>query len=138
MTQTVPDTDTQPLTVYHDAQCPLCRREVAMYQRLDRAGRIAWHDVSRSAGDLARDGVTQQQALARIHARRPDGRLISGAAVFVAMWRRLPWFRWLAPIAGWRPVLWVLERAYVWFARRRQRITGRAARACDDETCATP
>lgn len=118
-----------PLTVYYDGACPLCRREVAWYQRLDRAGRLAWHDVSRDAGDLARDGVCQADALARIHARRPDGTLVTGAAAFVAIWERLPGFRLLAPLARQKPVLARLERAYLWFARRRRRLTGRASAA---------
>lgn len=118
------------LTVYYDGGCPLCRREIGFYQRLDRAGRIAWSDVSGDASALAAEGVRQEQALARIYAHRADGRLISGAAVFVAIWRHLPGFRWLAPMAGWPPVLAVLERAYVWFARRRQRLTGRCDEAC--------
>lgn len=118
-------TEQAPLTVYYDGACPLCRREVAWYRRLDRAGRLAWQDVSRDAGDLARDGVCQADALARIHARRPDGTLVTGAAAFVAMWERLPGFRWLAPVARQRPMLAILERAYVWFAKRRGRLTGR-------------
>lgn len=123
-----------PLTVYYDAACPLCRREVAFYRRLDNNGRIAWSDVSRNADGLAADGVSQAEALARIHARKPDDTLISGACVFVAMWRRLPGFRWIAPVAATRPVLAVLERAYRIFARRRGRITGRD---CTDTTCGT-
>jgi predicted DCC family thiol-disulfide oxidoreductase YuxK len=126
-------TDTPALTVYYDAACPLCRREVAWYQRLDRAGRIAWADVAASADTLAAQGISQADALARIHARWPDGRLISGAAVFVAIWRHLPGFRLIAPVAAWKPVLAVLERGYVWFARRRGRLTGRA---CDTHGCA--
>lgn len=118
------------LIVYYDGGCPLCRREIGFYQRLDRGGRIAWSDASVNASALAAEGVGQDEALARIYAHEADGRLISGAAVFVAIWRRLPGFRWLAPVAGWTPVLAVLERAYVWFARRRQRLTGRCGEAC--------
>jgi predicted DCC family thiol-disulfide oxidoreductase YuxK len=120
-------TDETRLTVFYDGACPLCRREVATYRRLDAEGRIAWRDVAESGEALAALGVTPRAALARIHARQPDGALITGAAVFVAMWRRLPYFRWLAPVAGARPVLAGLERAYVWFARRRGRLTGRDA-----------
>ncbi len=126
--------ETAQLTVYYDGGCPLCRREIGFYQRLDRAGRIGWSDVSRDASALAAEGIGQREALARIYAHQADGRLISGAAVFVAIWRQLPGFRWLAPLAGWTPVLAVLERAYIWFARRRQRLTGRGDACC----CARP
>ena len=124
------------LTVYYDAACPMCRREVGFYQRRDRAGRIAWQDISQGPGDLAREGVTREQALARIHARLPDGRLITGARVFVEIWKRIPRLRWVAPLAGSPPAMAVLKPAYAWFAKRRARITGRET--CTDGTCETP
>ncbi len=114
------------LTVYYDGACPLCRREVAAYRRLDRAGRIAWQDVShpgaRPGCDLSRDA-----ALRRFHVRAADGRLRSGAAAFVALWRQLPGFRRLAPLAAWPPALWLLERAYRGFLRIRPWISRRLA-----------
>ena len=49
------------------------------------------------------DGVhdlSRQQALARFHVRRADGRLVSGAAAFVSLWQQLPRWRWAARLAG--------------------------------------
>lgn len=46
---------------------------------------------------------------------------VSGDATFAASWERLPGLRWLAPIARWRPVRRLLERAYAWNAPRRMR-----------------
>ena len=113
----------KPLTVYYDGQCPLCTREIAFYQRLDRKGAIRWHDVSQDIGDLACEAITQKQALDRIHAREADGSIVTGAEAFVAMWRRLPGFNAVAPVAGTRPALCALERGYAWFAPRRHRIS---------------
>jgi predicted DCC family thiol-disulfide oxidoreductase YuxK len=115
-------------TVYYDGACPVCSREVALYRRLDAASAIRWHDVSVDAGDLGRDGVSQADALAVLHARLPDGRLVTGVAAFVAIWERLPVVRRLAPVARWRPVRWLLERGYAWYAPRRRRLTGGGAR----------
>ncbi len=33
------------LMVYYDGQCPVCRREIALYRRLDTAGAVAWRDL---------------------------------------------------------------------------------------------
>ncbi len=124
MTETA--STTRDLTVYFDGACPLCRREVAFYRRLDRAGRIAWQDVSAPDAapgcDLSRDA-----ALQRFHVREADGRLASGAAGFVAVWRRLPGFRWLAPLAAWPPALRLLEHAYLGFLKIRPWISRRFA-----------
>jgi predicted DCC family thiol-disulfide oxidoreductase YuxK len=117
------------LTVYFDGACPVCSREVEMYDRADRACSIQWHDVSADAGDLGRDGVSQADALARMHARLPDGRLVTGVQAFIAIWERVPGFKLFAPIARWAPARWLLERGYDWYAPRRQRLTGRLRKA---------
>ena len=36
------------LTVYYDGSCPLCRREIALYQGLQSLHPIRWVDVSGS------------------------------------------------------------------------------------------
>ncbi len=116
--------DEAALTLYYDGGCPLCRREVAFYRRLDRRGRVAWLDVSEAAG-AASCPLDREAALARLHARRRDGSLVSGAAVFVALWRELPGLRHVAPLAAWPPALALLERGYRGFLRIRPWLTGR-------------
>ena len=112
------------LTVYFDGACPVCSREVEVYDRIDRAGTIGWHDVSKNEGDLGKDGVSQSDALARLHARLPDGQIVTGVEAFIAIWERLPGFRLLAPLARRHPIRWLLERGYDWYAPRRTRLTG--------------
>ncbi len=99
------------LTVWFDGACPLCRREIALMRRLDRAGRIAFVDVS---GEVADCPIDRAALLARFHARE-DGQLLSGAAAFAAMWRAIPWLRPLGLAARHPRVLALLERAYLRF-----------------------
>jgi len=120
--------DRKPLTVFYDGACPVCSREVGLYRKLDKNCAVRWHDVSADAGDLELDGVTQADALARLHARLSDGRLVTGVQAFIAVWERIPGFRRLAPIARWAPVRWALERGYDWYAPRRTRLTAKLAR----------
>ncbi|KQU55787.1 thiol-disulfide oxidoreductase [Sphingomonas sp. Leaf339] len=99
------------LTVWHDGDCPLCRREIALMRRLDRRGAIRFVDAT--DGD-ASCPIDRRALLARFHARE-DGRMLSGAAAFAAMWRAIPILRPLG-LAARRPwVLAVLERAYLGF-----------------------
>jgi len=35
---------TRPI-LFYDGQCPLCRKEIAHYQRLDRQQRVDWQDL---------------------------------------------------------------------------------------------
>ena len=55
-------------------------------------------------------------------ARDVDGKLLSGAAAFAAMWRALPLLRPLGLAARWRPFLAVLEGGYLLFLRVRPRL----------------
>lgn len=106
------------VTVWHDGQCPLCRREIAMMRRLDRRGRIDFVDVA-GPGSCP---IDRSAMLARFHAREGDGPLLSGAAAFAAMWRAIPLLRPLGIAARNPVVLAVLERAYRGFLRVRPRL----------------
>lgn len=112
------------VTVFHDGGCPLCQREIALMRRLDRRGRIAFVDISDSASACP---LERDRLLARFHARDENGRLVSGAAAFAAMWRAIPLLRPLGLLARHRPVVHLLEGAYRVFLRVRpalQRLAG--------------
>lgn len=97
------------VTVWYDGGCPLCVREIALMDRLDKRDRIEFVDIEREDAvcPLERDVL-----LARLHAREGDGELVDGAAAFAAMWRQIPVMRPLGLAAKNRAVLWMLERAY--------------------------
>lgn len=117
------------VTIWYDGSCPLCRREIALMRRLDRRGAIAFVDAADDAA--AGCPVAAQERLSRLHARE-DGRILSGAPAFAAMWRAIPLLRPLGLIARNRAVLALLERAYLAFLRVRpalQRAARRVERA---------
>ena len=113
--------------VWFDGACPLCVREIAWMRRLDRRNAIAFVDVSRPAmQDVASCPIDRSVLLARFHALE-DGRMVSGAAAFAAMWRAIPLLRPLGLAARNGLVLAGLERLYGLFLRVRPRLQ-RAAR----------
>jgi predicted DCC family thiol-disulfide oxidoreductase YuxK len=107
------------LTVWFDGSCPLCRREIALMKRLDRRGAIDFIDVASSAD--ADCPIGRAELLARFHARE-NGRLLSGAGAFAAMWRAIPLLRPLGQLARRPLALRVLERAYMAFLQVRPRL----------------
>lgn len=114
------DRTTAPeLTVYYDGQCPVCSREIAAYRRQAGAERCSWVDASACPdGQLGAD-LDREGALARMHVRRADGQLVSGALAFATLWQALPaWRRW-GRIAAWRPLNTVLEWGYRGFLAAR-------------------
>ncbi len=103
------------LTVWHDGSCPLCRREIALMRRLDRRGAIEFVDASEPGTVCPAD---RDALLARFHASE-DGRMLSGAEAFAAMWRAIPVLRPLGLVAKNAVVLAILERTYRGFLRVR-------------------
>ncbi|MGJ4926131.1 thiol-disulfide oxidoreductase DCC family protein [Bradyrhizobium sp. HKCCYLS2038] len=114
-------------TVYFDGSCPLCRAEIGYYGRTDEAGALCFIDVSRAGAEVP-DGLTQREAMQRFHVRAGDGRLLSGAAAFVEVWRRLPRWRWAARLASLPGALAALELGYRLFLPVRPLISRTVAR----------
>ena len=111
------------LTVLFDGACPLCRREIGVYQSLIPLQPVQWLDVSKGGEDIS----AEEQALymARFHVRQKDGQLLSGAAAFVALWLAMPGWRWLgrfARLPGVTPVLEVMYRGFLHLRPHLQRL----------------
>jgi len=115
------DNPTETLTVLYDGACPLCQREIAhvrgLTERHDCALRFV--DISPSGADAQAFDADRTTLMARFHVQRSDGSRLSGAAAFVAMWARLPGWRWLARLAQLPGAMPVLELAYRGFLRVR-------------------
>jgi predicted DCC family thiol-disulfide oxidoreductase YuxK len=112
-----PEEGCESLTVMFDGACPLCRREVAFYQSLAPLQTVSWLDVSKEAAKLSK--TDQARYMARFHVRLQDGRLLSGAAAFVALWLVMPGWRWLGRFGRLPGVILILELAYRGFLHLR-------------------
>lgn len=113
------------LLVWYDGACPLCRREIALMRRLDRRGSIQFIDlVSAQPGACP---ATREALLARFHASE-NGRLLSGAAAFAAMWRAIPLLRPLGLLARVPFILAGMEACYRAFLRVRPLLATLAGR----------
>ena len=110
------------VVVWFDGGCPLCRREISLMRRLDRGRAIRFTDLTDEATACP---LPKGDLLAQLHASE-DGRMLSGAAAFAAMWRAIPLLRPLGLLARRRWVLALLERAYAAFLRVRPRLQGLA------------
>lgn len=119
--------ESPPLTVLYDGACPLCRREIGIYRGLQSNTPVCFADVSDTALPLP-PGTTREQLLARFHVRAHDGRLLSGAQAFLALWAALPGWRWLALIGRLPGATWTMERTYRLFLRWRPTLQRWASR----------
>ena len=115
MTPPIPATG---VTVWHDGNCPLCRREIALMRRLDRRGAITFVDAADTDSICP---IDRGALLDQFHASE-NGTLLSGAAAFAAMWRAIPLLRPLGLLARRPLALRVMERGYRRFLRLRPRL----------------
>ncbi len=122
-------------TLFFDGACSICRREVAQYRRLDRAGRLSFVDINHDMSELETVGVDFSTALRRMHARDRHGTIQSGVAAFAALWRELPYYRRLVPVIMIPPVRWLGEAVYLAWARLRPRLTGQHRGCAEGAAC---
>ena len=109
------------VTVFYDGSCPLCRKEISHYQRLDVDRRLNWCDISRSADQLKLLDISLEQAMKELHVLDIHGQLKTRAEAFITLWQQLPYYRWLARLVERLQLVSVMNRAYDIFARWRFR-----------------
>ena len=129
----VPTGVLQPQTevvVFYDGDCPLCMREVAMLERLDRGrGQLGLIDIAAPDFDARSYGLDQDTLMGEIHAFTPDGRLVRGMEVFRRAYGAVG-LGWVLGFTRWPGVSQVADAAYRWFAKRRLSLTGRGDVEC--------
>jgi len=124
--------NTYPIEMFYDGDCPLCMRETRLLQRLDRHQRLRFTNIATSNFDAALFGKTQDELMAEMHGRLPDGSWVTGVEVF----------RQLYSAVGFGPIVWltrlpvikqILNLGYFVFAKYRLRLTGRCEGNCSIE-----
>lgn len=130
------DSHTQTL-VFYDGGCPLCRAEMSVLQRWDRARRLRLIDVAAPEYNERAWPVSVADMNALLHVRLPDGTWQTGMAATRHIYRTVG-RGWMLAFTGWPLLSPVFDRAYAWFARHRIAIsTFVGVRRCDDGACRT-
>ena len=107
--------------MFYDGGCPLCRREVEHYRRLDSQHRIEWIDITRQFDLLQAFDISYETAMRQLHVLDRDGRLLTGAYAFAALWSELPYYRILAKILRLPGLLAMADKLYGPITRLRLR-----------------
>jgi len=115
------NSDTARPMVFYDGDCPLCRREIAHYRRMDSAKRLHWVDAANEPETLAGHGLSLERTMAELHALDAAGRWQRGVDAFLVIWQHLPAYRWLAKLVT------VLRHFAAWRYRHR----------CETGSCTT-
>lgn len=118
----------QPVVLY-DGGCPLCRREIDHYRRVQGADQLKWVDISETNNLQWLYGIERDTAMRRFHVRTSDGRWQIGAYGFAEVWSHLRGYRLLAKLVQalrlLRPLDWVYRHFADWRFDRRRCTEGR-------------
>ena len=121
------------LTVFYDGGCPLCRREINLYKRLQdkhlgpalgnarQEDFIDFYNIYEKPvhPELTRRKVSYVDTQKRIHVLTADGEIVHGFSAFLEIWRRLPYWKHLFVICSIQPVPFIGEKLYSFWAKRR-------------------
>ena len=92
------------LTIWYNTKCPVCDAGIARQRNklvsTVKAATIEFRDINVEPQALAALGADVDDVRRRLHAVDERGRLIVGADVAIAVWRRTPGEGWLAAILG--------------------------------------
>lgn len=97
-----------PLTLFYDGECPLCLREIHLFQRRADPSRLELIDIADPAVEPL-PGLAREDMLGCLHARFRDGQLVTGIDATYWSYRAagLGWlvtplaWRWARPVWKW-------------------------------------
>ncbi|KAL3941109.1 MAG: hypothetical protein SGBAC_004491 [Bacillariaceae sp.] len=123
----------EELNILYDSKCNVCKLEMDFLARRDasRATRASQprklkltdlEDESYNPNDPANGGVTYAEAMASMHAVKPDGQVVEGVAVFSAAYDVVG-LGWLFRFTEWRITKPVVQWGYDVFAKYRTSVT---------------
>ena len=125
------------LTLYYDGNCPLCVRHVGFLRRVDRAGRLAFVDITSPGFDPAVLGTDMAAVNSELHSQRADGTVLTGVATICATFAAVHLGWMTLPLRT--PLLRMLALpGYRCFARNRHRLSrllGLRLPECDNGAC---
>ena len=109
--------------LFYDGGCPLCRKEINHYIKIDRQQRVEWIDITQNESLLQAEGLTFAQTMRLIHAVDIEGNRQIGVPAFLVIWDQLPGYHWLARAVRatrmTQPLNWLYYRFANWRYDRR-------------------
>lgn len=84
--------------IFYNGSCSICAPEIRMYKKIitnenvEGSNQLDFVDISVSVPDE----FSQEDMLKRLHAKLPNGDIVSGVPAFIALWNQVPGFKGLA------------------------------------------
>ena len=104
------------ITVFYDGKCGLCSKEINHYRKIAPDGIFIWQDITESACELNKEGITLFEGLKLLHAKDNRGQMHIGVDAFILIWKQLKRWRLLAFLVGLPIIRQIANTAYSAFA----------------------
>ena len=100
--------------IWFNGDCPVCALEIGAYERVAQRRNLPlrFHDSMRASRTLAACGLRREHLERRLYLRDEQGRIFSGFDAALALWARIPEYRWLARVFSWPPLRALCESLY--------------------------
>ena len=105
--------------VFFDGNCPICKREINFYKKLEKSNKIVWYDISKDKKSLTLIKKTKKECLKKLHVLNKKGDLKVGVDAFITIWKEIKYFKILAVIISFKPVKKILNYLYNHYAINR-------------------
>ena len=110
---------TNDFVVLYDGSCALCAREIDHYQQHDHYKKIDWINFQESPNYLTKYNLSWDEAMKKLHCIENDQVVHVGVDSFIHIWQRIDRYHFLAALAAFKPVYFVLSKLYNIFAEWR-------------------
>jgi predicted DCC family thiol-disulfide oxidoreductase YuxK len=107
------------IIVFYDGKCGLCSKEINHYRKIAPSNIFNWQDITESADELNKEGISLSQVLRLLHAKDSRGDIHVGVDAFILIWKQLKRWRILAFLVGLPIIRHITNAAYRIFANWR-------------------
>ena len=107
------------ITVFYDVKCGLCSKEINHYRKIAPPNIFNWQDITESADELNKEGISLSEGLRLLHAKDEEGLVHVGVDAFILIWKQLRRWRILAFLVGLPIIRQIANTAYRAFANCR-------------------
>ena len=126
-----------PLEIFYDGSCVICSTEMQVYRRRNPKNRLRFIDISAEDFNPKRYGKSQDEFMAKLHARDAEGNFATGVDAFMLIWQAFPDgspYRLLSAVVGLPGFNLVSRGGYALFSRYRHLLPKRGAE-CENGNC---
>lgn len=104
------------ITVFYDGKCGLCSKEINHYRKVAPSNIFNWQDITESADELNKEGISLSEGLRLLHAKDEEGLVYVGVDAFILIWKQLKRWHILASLVGLPIIRHIANAAYRAFA----------------------